>query len=384
MTADAVGGVWTYALTLARALAAAGVRTILATMGARPAAAQRAEAQAVDGLLLEESDLRLEWMDGAFSAGAGASHDVERAGEWLLALERRHRPALVQVNGFAHAALPFCAPVLLVAHSSVCTWFRAVKGVAAPAAYDPYRAAVSAGLSRARLVAAPTAAMLNALLEEYPEQRRRPDLASRFRVIANGIDGGSAALQAHHRSDGAVPPRERIIASGRLWDEAKNLASLARVASGLAWPVRMAGSLGSPDGTSTAPPSADVTFLGVLTTDQMQRELAAAAIFAHPARYEPFGLAALEAARAGCALVLGDIPSLREVWADAALYVSPDDDDALLVALRSLCDDAELRARWSARAQARSLLFTTSRMSDAYLSAYGTLLGDVRRGQRCA
>ncbi len=31
-----------------------------------------------------------------------------------------------------------------------------------------------------------------------------------------------------------------------------------------------------------------------------------------PARYEPFGLSVLEAALSGCALVLGDIPSLRE------------------------------------------------------------------------
>ena len=33
-----------------------------------------------------------------------------------------------------------------------------------------------------------------------------------------------------------------------------------------------------------------------------------------PARYEPFGLSILEAALSGCALVLGDLPSLRELW----------------------------------------------------------------------
>lgn len=383
MTADAVGGVWTYALTLARALAGRGVRTVLATMGARPAAAQRAEAHAVDGLVLEESDYRLEWMDGAFAASAGEAHEVERAGEWLLALERRHRPDLVQVNGFAHAALAFRAPVLLVAHSSVCTWFRAVKGVAAPASYDAYRAAVSAGLSRAQLVVAPTAAMLNALLDEYPEQRRSADIGDRSRVIANGIDDEPATPDARVRSDGATRSRARIVASGRLWDEAKNLAALERVAPDLAWPVRVAGSLASPDGTSTATAAGNVTLLGTLDADEMRRELASATIFAHPARYEPFGLAALEAARAGCALVLGDIPSLREVWADAALYVAPDDHDALLVTLRSLGADAELRARWSARARARSLLFTTRRMSDAYLSAYRSLLGDVVPVQLC-
>ncbi len=242
---------------------------------------------------------------------------------------------------------------------------------------------MSAGLSRAQLVVAPTAAMLNALLDEYPEQRRSADIGDRSRVIANGIDDEPATPDARVRSDGATRSRARIVASGRLWDEAKNLAALERVAPDLAWPVRVAGSLASPDGTSTATAAGNVTLLGTLDADEMRRELASATIFAHPARYEPFGLAALEAARAGCALVLGDIPSLREVWADAALYVAPDDHDALLVTLRSLGADAELRARWSARARARSLLFTTRRMSDAYLSAYRSLLGDVVPVQLC-
>jgi glycogen synthase len=55
---------------------------------------------------------------------------------------------------------------------------------------------------------------------------------------------------------------------------------------------------------------------------------ARASIYALPARYEPFGLSALEAALSGCALILGDIPSLREVWLEAAPYVSPDDESA--------------------------------------------------------
>ena len=40
------------------------------------------------------------------------------------------------------------------------------------------------------------------------------------------------------------------------------------------------------------------------------------------ALYEPFGLAVLEAAQAGCALVLSDIPTFRELWDGAALFVA--------------------------------------------------------------
>ena len=47
--------------------------------------------------------------------------------------------------------------------------------------------------------------------------------------------------------------------------------------------------------------------LGVLAPAELRRKLERAAIFAAPALYEPFGLGILEAAAAGCALVLGDI-----------------------------------------------------------------------------
>ncbi len=54
--------------------------------------------------------------------------------------------------------------------------------------------------------------------------------------------------------------------------------------------------------------------VGRLGPEEMREQYARAAIFAHPARYEPFGLSVLEAALSGCALVLGDISSLRELW----------------------------------------------------------------------
>ena len=120
MTGDAVGGVWTYALVLARALAPHGVRVTLATMGARPGAAQRADADAA-GIDLVVSDFRLEWMDDPWE-------DVARAGEWLRSLERDVAPDLVHLNGYAHGALDWRAPVVVVAHSDVCSWWRAVRG----------------------------------------------------------------------------------------------------------------------------------------------------------------------------------------------------------------------------------------------------------------
>ena len=116
--------------------------------------------------------------------------------------------------------------------------------------------------------------------------------------------------------------------------------------------------------------------LGRLPEKEIASLLARAAIFASPVRYEPFGLAILEAALAGCALVLGDLPSLREVWGNAAVFVDPEDDAALARALQALIDDAERRARLAAEARQRALTYSPERFGDEYLELYERLLAD--------
>src|SRR5690349_17311063 len=132
MTADTLGGVWNYAVELVRTLDQRGVRVALATMGAPPTVDQKAQLAGLRTLTLHESSFKLEWMQQPWD-------DVDRAGEWLLALERELRPDLVHLNQFVFGALPFAAPTLVVAHSCVLSWWRAVHGGRAPASWDPYR-----------------------------------------------------------------------------------------------------------------------------------------------------------------------------------------------------------------------------------------------------
>jgi glycogen(starch) synthase len=61
------------------------------------------------------------------------------------------------------------------------------------------------------------------------------------------------------------------------------------------------------------------------------------------------------------------------VWGAAALYVAPDDHDALRDCLARLIDDAELRRRLGAEARTRALRFTPERMVEAYLLAYSRI-----------
>jgi glycogen synthase len=340
MTTDTVGGVWTYALDLADALAERGVDVSVAAMGAlRPD--QEAELGATR---IQRADARayaLEWTRDPWA-------DVERAGEWLLGIADEIEPDVVHLNGYVHAGLPWGVPVVVVAHSDVLSWHQAVRGTPAGDEWTRYRQAVEAGLAAADLLIAPTEAMLDELIRLY--EPTCPRL-----VIPNGS----------RRRFPRRPKEELILAAGRLWDEAKNVQALVRVAPRLPWPVAVAGD-GAVAGTVQA--------LGRLSRDDLDRALGAAAIFAEPARYEPFGLAALEAGLARCALVLGDIPSLREVWADAAVFVSPDDDDELERALRSLIDEPSLRAGYADRASRRALAYSTERMAASYVSGYRRVL----------
>ncbi len=92
--------------------------------------------------------------------------------------------------------------------------------------------------------------------------------------------------------------------------------------------------------------------------------------FAAPARYEPFGLGVLEAARSGCALVLGDIPTLRELWAGAAMFVDPHRPEVWPVAFERLLADRALSERLGRAARERAAAFTLGGMARCYLALY--------------
>lgn len=352
MTADGIGGVFSYAVTLVRALASEGVEVVLATMGARLEEDQRRELRGIRGLVVHESAYALEWMEEPFS-------DVDAAGAWLLELEQEFRPDVVHLNGYSHAALDWRAPTLVVAHSSVSSWWRAVFGEDAPERYAEYRRRVRAGLAAAGCVVAPTSSMLRALAEH-------DGYSGTGLIIPNGADPG-----AYRRG----PKEPLIVAAGRLWDLAKNLALVERALPRLPWPVRIAGALGN-EQRATRPEC-----LGRLSRADVAAWMARARIFVHPARYEPFGLAPLEAALSGCALVLGDIESLREVWEDAALYVPVDDAEALVDAVKRLASDAAFEAELVRRATERAASFGVARMVRGYFDAYGALLTRSIRAQ---
>jgi glycogen synthase len=358
MTADAVGGVWTYALELGGALREAGQEVVIATMGPPPSAAQRTAAHATK-LTVVESRFALEWMTDPWA-------DLDRAGAWLLELEAEFQPDVVHLNQFAPGALPWKTPSLVVGHSCVLSWWRAVHGTDAPAHWSRYRDVVRTAIAGATMVATPSAAMMSALHAHY-------GVGARAIVVHNGRD------PRRYRPGRKQP---LVLTAGRLWDEAKNAAAVARVARHLPWRVVVAGEQRRPDGDSIS--LEGVRLLGQLSEAALADWYASAAIYALPARYEPFGLTALEAALSGCALVLGDIPSLREVWGNTAIFVAPGDDDRLHDAIACLIADEALRTRMAERARRRALRFTPRRMAACYRAAYASILDAAPSGREAA
>jgi glycogen synthase len=348
MTADTVGGVWTYAMELCEALAPRGVEVILAAMGAPASSEQRRRAASLPNARLCEAPYKLEWMQDPWD-------DVDRAGDWLLSLERSRSPDVIHLNTYPHGALDFRAPILLVCHSCVRSWWRAVHGQPPPTEWETYGRRVRRGIAAADLVIAPTRSMLDEAIALY-------GVTGPTRRIPNGVD-----LSAYRSAE----PEDFVLSMGRFWDEAKNLAAVDAASRGLDWPVYVAGSTQHPDGGSIMPGNA--TSLGLLPRDDVLDWLSRASIYVHPARYEPFGLSVLEAALSGCALVLGDIPSLRELWDGAARFVSPDDAGALHHELRGLIRNAGRRRDLAARARRRGGALDSSTMAAAYARAYEEL-----------
>lgn len=345
MTTDTVGGVWVYASTLARGLCRRGLEVSLVTLGPAARSDQVEVVSGTPGLTLETTDLALEWIDPE-------GLDLSRAAERLASIEDRVRPDVVHLNSYREAMSAWHAPVIVAAHSCVRSWWLACRGEEpTEPRWFPYMANVHAGLAAADRWIAPTRSFRDRMTELY--QPERAGL-----VIRNG-------LEEHLAPSGKEP---FILAAGRQWDEAKNLSMLADLAPQLSWPIQTNGALAvchdkhRPTGSSP-----ELSRLELLET--MRR----ASILASPAVYEPFGLTVLEAAAAGCALVLSDISSFRELWDGAALFVAPRDEAGFRTTLARLIRNDALRTDLQTRAVRRAQRYPLRATVDAHLELYHEL-----------
>ena len=354
ITTDAVGGVWTYTLDLAAGLRDAGAVPRIIALGPALRDDQRRDLAGL-GLEAVETGLPLEWL--ARDAGEWRDAATVIAGlvrDWSADLAHLHTPALA-------GAAAFDCPVAAVNHSCVATWWAGVRGGPLPSDLQWRADAVGAGLRRADLAIAPTTAYAAVVRDTYALDRA--PLA-----IHNGRACGPA---------GATARSDTVFSAGRLWDEGKNIVALARAAPTLPWPVVVAGDVVAPHGGMVALDG--VVPLGRLSETGIRDRLAARPIFVSPARFEPFGLTVLEAAQAGCALVLNDIATFRELWDGAARFVDATGPDALASAIRTLTDDRPRRDALGEAARRRAARYSAAASVAATIDAYAAVLPHAQR-----
>jgi len=360
MTADAVGGVWQYATDLAAALGAQGHAVTLAVLGPAPTADQRAQAQRIARLRLVETGLPLDWL----SAGPAP---IERAAEAIATLADSEGADLIHCNMPTLAgAAAFPVPVVAVTHGCIATWWQAAKTEPLLASYRWHKRMMARGLAAADVVVAPSASYAAIV-------RRTYRLPATPRVVHNG----RAPLPA---PPSAEPPLEAALTVGRLWDSVKNAAMLDRIAERLPLPFLAAGAVLGPHGELITLKHLQV--LGQLDAAPLGALLARRPVFVSAASFEPFGLAVLEAAQAGCPLILSDIPTFRELWDGAAAFVAPGDEAGFTAAIERLAADEAQRAELGARAAQRAARYTPAAKAAAMTRIYEGLL--VRQKEQAA
>ena len=294
-----------------------------------------------------------------------AGEDLARSAELLRDLVRRLQPDVLHSNQFAFGDLSDLLPVLVTGHSDVLSWWTAVHGEPAPdnGRLRAYTALVRAGLLTATRLAAPTAWMARELREQYAIDRH-------IKVVPNGR---TPELFIADRSKNM-----QALTVGRAWDPGKQVALLEQVH--VPMPLFIAGEPAPPHapahipGASPSFGSDGLTYLGKQNAGKLRELYSRTAVYVATSCYEPFGLAPLEAALSGCALVLSDLPTLREVWGDAALFYPARDARALERILSDLGahpEGIELLAKLAFhRARTR---YTAQQMVSRHESLYASL-----------
>ncbi len=223
ITLDAVGGVWRYAIDVARGLQAQGVACLLVGFGPEPDAAQRAECGRDELIWTHEP---LDWMvsEGvALDEGTGMLASLAR--EWKADVLHLNLPS--QACGLAEGC-----PVVVASHSCVPTWWRAVQGS---------RSSEARGHGKSSAIRPGSSAPMRLLCPAKATVRRWTRFIGampRFHVIHN-----ASSVEA------ADAPKDKVVLSvGRWWDPGKNGAVLDEAAATIPWPVILAGPLTGPTG----------------------------------------------------------------------------------------------------------------------------------------
>lgn len=346
LTTDTVGGVWDYTVTLARQLDALGCEVLIAAIGE-----PRDErlARIPTGVQVTWRSYKLEWM-------ADAADDVPAAARWLRELAQLWATDVVHLNQLAYAAFGFPCPVVTAVHSDVLSWWTHVHGREAPPEWAAYGRWVSDGIRASDAVVTPTQYQSALLWRHYG--------VAATRIIHNGVEVPS--------DEPPAKTEPLVLCAGRAWDPGKGVDLLDEAAALLgadAPPIHVLGETVAPHGATFT--ARHLAMHGRVERAQVDAWMRRAAVYVAPSRYEPFGLAPLEAALHGCALVLSDVGTFGELWNGCAEFFPSGDAQALAAVLARLAGDPMRIQRLAEGARKRALRrYTARRMAEEYVALY--------------
>lgn len=198
---------------------------------------------------------------------------------------------------------------------------------------------------------------------------------ARVRVVPNGLPAapeprGATPAEPYVLYSGAVEPHKNLEV---VLDALVTIPGGVRLVATGPWSRRRLERLR--ERASTRGVASRVDWLGHVPAERLAALRRDAAAVVVPSRKEGFGLPALEGLAAGVPVLAADVPALREVAGEAALYLDPDDAAAWAEAVARARDDGALRARAATAGPARAAGFTWDETARLTLAAYRELAG---------
>lgn len=226
-------------------------------------------------------------------------------------------------------------------------------------------------LGKASLVLVPSRAVRAEILSA--------DLAAPNRVVAIHHGPGQLAIATSWNLPAWAPPRyglfvgtveprknlDTLLSAWRLLRKHNPLAPSLVVCGKLGWKseaLRADISAAAAEGWLHHP--------GYVGHEDLAALVRGAALLAFPSYYEGFGLPVLEALAAGTPVVASDIPVLREVADDAALFAPTRSAEVWERQLALIFDDPELASSLSEAGRNRAAAFSWQESAEAHVQAF--------------
>ena len=283
----------------------------------------------------------------------------------LRDLARQWGAQVIHANHFSAVAAGFeSIPVLLTAHGDQCSKHSLVDGESPPQVEPGYVEMIRRSLMTASCVVAPSGFVADCLSRWFGYR-------GVVRVIPYAATPFPEAMEAERKID--------VVTSGDLWAPSTNFVCF-QAAAALAPDLAFAaiGPLVPYGIQRTRPIAHSILFTGDASKAELNQMLANSKVYVSASTYDPTGVGSIQAALAGCRLLLSDSAFYRAIWGDRAAYFDARDVDSLLAGIRSLLVgmDMDMETWYTGDGPARRQaiqLHSAQHVAAAYLATYQRL-----------